>query len=230
MQLEVCIDNLESLEYAELGGATRIELCSSLALGGLTPSLGFMKLAANSTQLPIYAMIRPRQGDFLYSKQEIESMLMDIEAAAEANLQGVVFGILSADGKMDIDATKQLIAKAKELNLGTTFHRAIDQCKNPLEAIKQLSDIGCERVLSSGLANQAPEGVDVLRQMVEVANGQLAIMAGAGVNAENIRHIHQQTKIEEFHMSGKSARQSAMEYISSQAQMGLILSMIFQSQ
>lgn len=220
MQLEVCIDNLESLENAEQGGATRIELCSSLALGGLTPNFGFMKTAAQRTNVSIYAMIRPRQGDFLYSKSDIESMLIDIESAADANLQGVVFGALDQDGNLDAKVTQKLISKAQSLGLGTTFHRAIDQCQKPITAIEQLVDMGCERVLTSGLASAAVNGVEMLQQMVKISNSKLAIMAGAGVNAGNIKHIYDATGIEEFHMSGKSTRKSAMNYVSDQAKMG----------
>ncbi|MCL9782234.1 copper homeostasis protein CutC [Vibrio sp. S4M6] len=220
MQLEVCVDNFESIDNAVLGGATRIELCSSLALGGLTPSVGFMEIAATRADIPIYAIIRPRQGDFLYSNAEIELMLRDIEAAAQANLQGVVFGALNQDGQIDTKSTKQLIEKAHSLSLGCTFHRAIDLCTDHLAALKFLSDLGCERVLTSGLSVSAEQGIDVLRQMQEYTDKSLTIMAGAGVNADNIKKIYQSTGIAEFHMSGKSQRHSRMNTAQNKAKMG----------
>lgn len=219
-QIEVCIDNLESLHYAIAGNASRIELCSSLALGGLTPSFGFMQQAAKISTIPVYAMIRPRQGDFLYSEEDIELMLLDIDAAAHAGLQGVVFGVLTADGDIDMQQATRLAQQAKSHNLGITFHRAIDQCRNYTNAIEAVAELGCERILTSGLASNAEQGIEVLAKMVELANGRFAIMAGAGVNADNIAHIAQSTGITQLHLSGKTARQSRMNVIAEQAKMG----------
>ncbi|WP_162062532.1 copper homeostasis protein CutC [Vibrio taketomensis] len=219
-QVEVCIDNLESLHYAIEGGANRIELCSSLALGGLTPSFGFMRQAAILSSVPVYAMIRPRQGDFLYSEEDIESMLLDIDAAAQAGLQGVVFGTLTATGDIDIVQAHRLAERAKSHNLGITFHRAIDQCADYAAAIEALADLGCERILTSGLAANAELGIEVLTQMVKVADGRLAIMAGAGVNPENAARIAHATGVKQLHLSGKTTRPSHMELVAEQAKMG----------
>ncbi|WP_162047006.1 copper homeostasis protein CutC [Vibrio taketomensis] len=219
-QVEVCIDNLESLHYAIEGGANRIELCSSLALGGLTPSFGFMRQAAILSSVPVYAMIRPRQGDFLYSEEDIESMLLDIDAAAQAGLQGVVFGTLTATGDIDMVQARRLAERAKSHELGITFHRAIDQCADYVAAIEALADLGCERILTSGLAANAELGIEVLTQMVNVADGRLAIMAGAGVNPENAARIAHATGIKQLHLSGKTTRPSHMELVAEQAKMG----------
>ena len=219
-QLEVCIDSLESLQHALTGGATRIELCSSLALGGLTPSAGLMKIAAQTATVPVYAMIRARQGDFLYSEADLAAMLIDIEMAAQVRLQGVVFGALTADGDIDITATRTVVNKAHELGLAVTFHRAIDLCRNIVEAVTLLSDLGCERILTSGGASSALEGADTISAMHVAAQGKISIMAGAGVNADNIAAIHQTTGIHEFHLSGKTSRPSQMRYQANQAQMG----------
>lgn len=219
-QIEVCIDNLESLHYAISGGADRIELCSSLALGGLTPSFGFMQQTAKISTIPVYAMIRPRQGDFLYSEEDIKLMLLDIDAAAHAGLQGVVFGVLTADGDIDMQQATRLAQQAKSHNLGITFHRAIDQCRNYINAIEAVAELGCERILTSGLASNAEQGIEVLTKMVELANGRFAIMAGAGVNAGNIAHIARSTGITQLHLSGKTTRQSQMNVIAEQAKMG----------
>ncbi len=219
-QVEVCIDNLESLHYAMAGGADRIELCSSLALGGLTPSFGFMQQASRVSKIPVYAMIRPRQGDFLYSEEEIESMLLDIDAAAQAGLQGVVFGTLTAMGDIDMTHAKRLAERAHQHNLGITFHRAIDQCRDFAQAIELIAELGCERILTSGLAPRAEQGIAVLKQMVELANGRFAIMAGAGVTPDNAQTIATTTGVTQLHLSGKTTRASGMKLIAEQAKMG----------
>ena len=218
--VEVCIDNLESLHNAITGGATRIELCSSLALGGLTPSFGFMKKAAQISPIPVYAMIRPRQGDFLYDQDDIEAMLLDIEAAAEAGLAGVVLGVLSADGRVDMPLAEQLTQRAKLYNLGITFHRAIDQSSNWQQALEEIISLGCERILTSGLATNVEQGKEVLQQMVKIADGRISIMAGAGLTADNVQNIVQHTGVREVHLSGKSTRSSYMTNVSEEAKMG----------
>ena len=218
--VEVCIDNLESLHNAIAGGATRIELCSSLALGGLTPSFGFMKKARQISDLPIFAMIRPRQGDFLYDQDDIDSMLLDIEAAAEAELQGVVLGCLTATGDVDLVAMPQLTERAKLYGLGITFHRAIDQCHDWENALEQVISLGCERVLSSGQAANVTQGSGTLAQMVTQADGRISIMAGAGLNAENVVEIITKTGVREIHLSGKTTRASQMHSVNQQAKMG----------
>ncbi|WP_394127035.1 copper homeostasis protein CutC [Vibrio hepatarius] len=218
--IEVCIDNLESLHLAIAGGATRIELCSSLALGGLTPSFGFMKKAAQISTIPVYAMLRPRQGDFLYDQDDIDAMLLDIEAAAEAGLQGVVFGVLTADGLIDVPLAQQLAERANLYGLGITFHRAIDQSSNWQQALEDIISLGAERVLTSGLAANVEQGINTLKQMVEQADGRVSIMAGAGLTAENVQAIVNATGVREVHLSGKSTRPSHMLNISEDAKMG----------
>lgn len=218
--IEVCIDNLESLHLAIEGGANRIELCSSLALGGLTPSFGMMKQAAKLSTVPVYAMIRPRQGDFLYDDDDVESMLYDIDAAAEAGLQGIVFGILTAEGNIDIRKCARIVNHAKLNGLGVTFHRAIDQCHDHRQALENIIELGCERVLTSGLASNALAGVDVIAEMVQVADGRLSIMAGAGVSSDNVEAIVTQARVKEVHLSGKSTRASHMKLVASSAKMG----------
>lgn len=219
-QIEVCIDNLESLHNAIAGGATRIELCSSLALGGLTPSFGLMKLAAQLSSVPIYAMVRPRQGDFLYSADDIDSMIEDIHAAATAGVDGIVFGVLKADGSIDMRLAQRIMTVATECQLGATFHRAIDQCADYSQAIEDIVNLGCERILTSGLAPTAIDGLDVLKKMVIQASGRVDIMAGAGVTADNALLITQQTGIKSLHLSGKVTRESHMTLVSNQAKMG----------
>ncbi len=219
VEIEVCIDNLESLHNALTGGADRIELCSSLTLGGLTPSFGMMKQAARISSVPVYAMIRPRQGDFIFDDDDMLSMLEDIESCASAGLDGVVLGVLAPNGSIDIAKMQKLADKAHSLKLGITFHRAIDQSSDFQTALEQVIELGCERVLTSGLAVNAEQGIDVLTAMVKQADGRIDIMAGAGVNAANAKTIHSTTQVPALHLSGKSTRPSLMESNSS-AQMG----------
>ena len=218
-ELEVCIDNLESLHLAVEGGADRIELCSSLALGGLTPSFGFMKKAAQLSSIPVYAMIRPRQGDFIFDAEDIECMLEDIEAASIAGLTGVVLGVTKSDGSLDMNTLEKLTQKAKSLNLGMTLHRAIDVSPDYKLALEQAIQLGFERVLTSGLAPTAESGLAVLEDMVQLAKGRIDIMAGAGVNAENASLLLQSSKVNALHLSGKTTRDSLMNR-TSEAKMG----------
>ncbi|WP_135383034.1 copper homeostasis protein CutC [Vibrio tasmaniensis] len=218
-EIEVCIDNLESLYNALSGGANRIELCSSLALGGLTPSFGMMKQAAKISSVPVYAMIRPRQGDFIFDYDDILCMLEDIEACARAGVNGVVLGVLTPDGEIDMSAMQILSSKAHQLKLAITFHRAIDQLQDYKVALEQIIELGCERILTSGLAINAEQGINVLADMVKQADGRIDIMAGAGVNATNAKMIQSTTQVPALHLSGKSTRPSLMESNSS-AQMG----------
>eukprot|EP00095_Tigriopus_kingsejongensis_P008150 maker-scaffold1872_size25940-snap-gene-0.1 protein:Tk08150 transcript:maker-scaffold1872_size25940-snap-gene-0.1-mRNA-1 annotation:"copper homeostasis protein" len=165
IEIEVCIDNLESLHNALSGGANRIELCSSLALGGLTPSFGMMKQAARISSVPVYAMIRPRQGDFIFDDDDVICMLEDIEACASAGLDGVVLGVLAPNGSIDMPKMHQLADKAHSLKLGMTFHRAIDQSSDYQTALEQVITLGSERILTSGLAVNAEQGINVLADM-----------------------------------------------------------------
>lgn len=219
-QLEVCIDNIESLAYAVAGGATRIELCSSLALGGLTPNAGLIKQAVQSSSIPIYVMIRPRQGDFLYDCDDVEIMAEDIRTAAKYGAQGVVLGLLDKDGHIDMPRSIRLVKLARELELGVTFHRAFDQCKHPKQALEDVIALGCERILTSGLASNALDGASKLAELVEQADGRISIMAGAGVCADNVATIIATSQVQEVHLSGKSSRSSKMHFIANEAKMG----------
>ncbi len=218
-EIEVCIDNLESLHNALSGGANRIELCSSLALGGLTPSFGMMKQAARISSVPVYAMIRPRQGDFIFDADDVLCMLDDIQVAADAGLNGVVLGVLTPKGEIDMPAMQILATKAHQLKLGITFHRAIDQLQDYKVALEQIIELGCERVLTSGLASNAEQGKNILQDMVKLTQGRLDIMAGAGVTADNGHEILKHAKVQALHLSAKSTRPSLMTQ-ASKAQMG----------
>ena len=193
--LEVCIDDLAGLEAAIQGGADRIELCSALALGGLTPSFGLMEVAA-TFDIPCNAMIRPRAGDFVHSEEEIDVMLADIAAARSAGLAGVVLGASLPDGRLDRFVLKTL-SKAAE-GLDRTLHRAFDLVPNIPDAVEIAIKLGFSRILTSGGARTAIEGQEGLAQAIAAAGGRISIMPGSGVSAENaaeflalgVREIH----------------------------------------
>ncbi|WP_022941300.1 copper homeostasis protein CutC [Psychromonas hadalis] len=211
INIEVCIDNMESLLTAQRAGAGRIELCSSLALGGVTPSLGLITQVMKHAEIPVYAMIRPRDGDFLYSSDEIEMMLTEIHSVRTLGVQGVVFGLLNQQAQIDSDALKSLMQASK--GLAVTFHRAIDCCEDIELAMETILAAGCERILTSGLASSADLGIDNLKKMVTQSNGRLSIMAGAGINANNVARIVKNTGVQEVHLSGKVSRASHMKAV-----------------
>ncbi|AGH81549.1 copper homeostasis protein [Psychromonas sp. CNPT3] len=211
INIEVCIDNITSLFNAQSAGAGRIELCSALALGGLTPSHALISATLKHAQLPIYAMIRPRDGDFLYSDFEIEMMHKEIYHARKLGVQGVVFGVLNENAGVDLDVLRSLMQESK--GLGVTFHRAIDCVADMDDALDKILSAGCERILTSGRASNALTGIETIKHMVSRTQGRLSVMAGAGVGAHNVEQIIKQTGIREVHFSAKEQQFSAMKKI-----------------
>jgi copper homeostasis protein len=196
--LEVCVDDIDGLQAAIDGGADRIELCSALALGGLTPSSGLMSAAARSP-IPCYAMIRSRPGDFVYSRQEIEVMIHDVYFAASAGLAGVVFGASLPDGRLD---AKALIALSNAIgSMPRTLHRAFDLVPNLADAVELAVDCGFERILTSGRAPTALAGVADIAETARLAGGRLAVMPGAGINLETIDALIGQLPVMDIHAS-----------------------------
>jgi copper homeostasis protein len=207
--VEVCAFSLESCIAAEKGGAKRVELCASLYEGGTTPSAGLIQLAKQRTSLEIHVMIRPRGGDFCYSEDEISVMQNDIRMAKSLGCDGIVLGILQKDGKVNISQTEAMVDLAKPMQ--TTFHRAIDMTPDYLEALENIIETGCVRILTSGQKNTAMEGIDAIKNLVKQANGRIEIMAGSGVNADNAQTlIH--IGVDALHLTGKSVRDSEMVY------------------
>lgn len=196
--LEVCVDDARGVTACVEGGADRIELCSALALGGLTPSIGLMQLAVK-TKVPVFAMIRPRAGDFCFSDYELAIMCDDIAAAADTGLAGVVLGAANADRTLDIDVLCKLCDAAG--SMGKTLHRVIDTLVNPLDALEQSIDLGFDQVLSSGCQPGVEQGLDMLASLHERAQGRIDIMAGAGLTPSLVSVINQRTGIETFHTS-----------------------------
>lgn len=209
--LEVCTGSLASVEAAAEGGAERIELCAALPLDGLTPSLGTIRLVRQRwPQLRIHVLVRPREGDFVYSQAELRAMALDIEAA-KPYADGFVSGALTPEGDIDMMATEVLVRQSGDKPF--TFHRAFDHCRQPLVALEQLIRLGCSRILTSGQQPSALAGIDLLRRLNDVSSGRIIIMPGGGVNAENARLILDQTGCSEIHgsCSGGSGVTSADE-------------------
>ena len=206
--VEVCVDNIESLQTAQQAGADRIELCSALALGGLTANAGFVQKSIDLATIPLYTIIRPRAGDFVYSEQEIDIMVSDIKFMKLLGIQGVVLGALTPDGDIDEAALKRLMSAARDISV--TFHRAFDLCNDPKKALEILINAGCERVLTSGQQTKAEQGCDLIKELVTQADGRISIMPGAGVSPDNAKNIINLTKVSEIHLSGKTTRKSVM--------------------
>ncbi len=194
--LEICVDTIGGVAAAIKGGAGRVELCSSLSEGGLTPSAGLMRAAAK-LPIPCYAMIRPRSGLFGFSESEAEIMLADIAMVQEAGLAGVVLGAQGDDGGLNMPLLAQLIAAAGDL--GKTLHRVIDVVPEPLIALDQAMELGFERVLTSGAEPLAPDGAPLIAKMVSRAEGRLSVMPGCGLTADNVAEVMAVTGVHEVH-------------------------------
>lgn len=196
--LECCVASVESAVNAELGGAGRVELCSALELGGVTPSSAAIRLARERIGIPLFVLIRPRGGDFHYSPLEVEVMKTDIAAARDLGADGIVLGILREDGNVDVERTAELIEAAGGASI--TFHRAFDSTPDPLAALETLRELGVNRVLTTGGADRAEESLTGLEKLAEAAAGRIGILPGGGINHENCRRIIEQTGAREIHV------------------------------
>ena len=199
---EVCIDSVAGALAAKEGGGDRLELCSALSEGGLTPSFGLVQKVVAATDLPVMMMIRPRGGNFVYTALETEVMLADIKAAKSLGVAGVVFGCLDADKSVDVERNRTLVDACD--SLPATFHRAFDEVADPMHAFTQVRELGFTRILTSGLASSAEEGITVIRRLVE-ESGELTIMPGSGVRPENARQIINATGAIEIHGTASEA-------------------------
>jgi copper homeostasis protein len=209
--IEIATSDFLTTKSAVEGGADRIELCANLAEGGTTPSYGHIKQCRESFNVLIYPIIRPRGGDFLYNAEEFEIMQQDVKLCKQLGCDGVVIGLLNSDGSIDIKRTSKLIEAAYPLDV--TFHRAFDRCRDPFEAMEQLIQMGCERILTSGQKPVAPEAMDLIAQLNKAANERIIIMPGSGVRKENIKILAEQTGCVEFHSSLRGKVKTAMEFI-----------------
>jgi copper homeostasis protein len=208
--LEIAANSLASAQAAQDGGASRIELCTALELGGLTPSPGQIARVRDNLSIPMHVLVRPRAGDFAYTDEEHATMLADIGHCAAAGCDGVVVGALTADGDVDVARCAELVSAAGKLDL--TFHRAIDVCRDPSAALEAVIGLGFKRVLSSGGAANAMEGSANLRRLIEQAAGRIGIMPGAGIDARNIGALIAATGAGEFHASAKRTLPTRMRF------------------
>ena len=196
--IEVCVDSVASALAAERGGAQRIELCSDLLEGGVTPSLGLLSVVRSKVSIGVHPIIRPRPGDFFYSEAEFEIMRRDIELAKSEGADGVVLGILTQNGNVDVNRTRRLVQLAKPLSV--TFHRAFDISANLLEAFEDVCATGADRLLTSGGEQECLQGVDTIAQLVQAARGRITIMAGGRIGIKNAASIIRQTGVSEIHV------------------------------
>lgn len=209
-EIEVCCFSLESCLAAERAGADRIELCGGFSEGGTTPSMGLIQTVKESCRLPIYVMIRPRGGDFLYTETEWNTMIADIDWAKKAGADGLVAGFLTPEGRIDLARWKSFLSLADPLPV--TFHRAFDMTPDPFQALEDLLLAGgCTRILTSGQQPSVAQGIPLLQQLQERAGDRIRIMAGAGVKADLVPHLLQ-AGISSIHLTGKGAVMSGMKF------------------
>ncbi len=217
--LECCVDSVESAINAANGGASRLELCSNLVIGGTTPDVALVKEIRKYTDIRIHALIRPRFGDFCYTRHEIEIMKSQIRALKEAGVEGVVIGVLDEDGNLNISVMRELMAEAKGLSV--TLHRAFDMCRDPYETLEDAIELGVDTILTSGQKQSAWKGRKLLKELIEKADGRIDIMAGAGIGASVIEKLIPETNGTSYHMSGKVTLDSSMRYRKEEVSMGL---------
>ncbi|RYD56682.1 MAG: copper homeostasis protein CutC [Sphingobacteriales bacterium] len=210
MLLEIAAFNFHSAVLAAQAGADRIEICENTLEGGVTPSLGVVKVLKQLTSVPIFPMVRPRGGDFLYTMHEVEVMKHDIALFKELGCEGVVLGVLTRDGSVDKAVLKELVELASPMEV--TFHRAFDRAKDPMAALEDIIEAGCNRILTSGQMPTAKEGMKRLHDLVAAARGRLVIMPGCGVTSQSIREIAEYTGATELHSAAKATERSAMDY------------------
>ena len=199
--LEVIGFTLEGLIRAQEAGAQRIEICDNPGEGGTTPSAGFIKIAKRVLSIPLFPIIRPRGGDFFYSEEEYEMMVTDVLICKNLECAGVVIGILTREGEVDFYKTKKLVELAHPMQV--TFHRAFDRVADPFQALGDLIDCGCSRVLTSGQKPDALSGAGMIAKLIEEADNRIIIMPGSGVTSENILEIKRTTGATEFHSSAR---------------------------
>ncbi len=216
--LEICVDSVESVLNAQAGGADRVELCSALFEGGLTPSAGLLEVARERAKLTIAAMIRPRGGDFYYTDNEFAVMECDIVLAKELRADMIVLGLLQPDGAIDVARTAKLVELARPLPV--TFHRAFDMARDPFEALELLVGLGVERVLTSGQERSAVEGMDLIAELVRRAGDRIIVVPGGGITERNLAKVLQHTGAREIHGSASGSKDSPMTFRNPRVVMG----------
>ncbi len=215
---EVCVDSLDGALVAQKAGAHRIELCGSLNEGGITPSAALVQQVKQQVDLPVHVLIRPRGGDFYYSSTEFETMLGDVVFAREQRVNGVVFGVLTLDGTVDVERTRELIEAAHPMSV--TFHRACDMTRDLFETLDVLIHLGVDRVLTSGGHRSAEAGLETIIQLVNRSAGRITVMPGGGINENNIKQIVTRSGAKEIHFSARSEKHSLMRFRNLNCTMG----------
>jgi copper homeostasis protein len=209
-KLEICVDSVQSAIDAQAAGASRVELCADLAEGGTTPGFGTIKSARENVDIGLNVLIRPRAGDFLYTDLEFDIMNKDLDICRECGADGIVIGLLRADGKIDLERTARLVEMAHPMSV--TFHRAFDMCSDPEQGLEDVIAAGAHRLLTSGQKNLAVDGMDLLKELVSRAGQRIIIMPGSGINEINIAEIAKKTGAGEFHLSARKVRESLMTF------------------
>lgn len=207
---EACVANIESAIAAEKAGADRIELCNVLGAGGITPSYGLIRQVKEKVSIPIHILIRPREGDFLYSADELEIMKRDIEFCRDLEVAGVVFGILKENGSIDMNRCEELVEAAGSLS--ATFHRAFDVTSDAFTSLEEIIQLGFRRILTSGQRASAVHGAGFIAALINQAKGRIIVMPGGGINDKNIATLRKATGAGEFHLSARRIKPSRMSY------------------
>lgn len=217
--LEVCVDSVESAISASEGKADRLELCSGLVIGGITPTISMFDKIKDVCDTPINVLIRPRFADFLYDDYEKDIILSEIKMFAKAGANGVVIGALQKDGQLDIEFLKRCMDYAKGIDV--TLHRAFDVCSDPFKAMDEAIELGIDTILTSGQESNCMKGKELIKQLVEKSGKKIDILVGSGVDETNIKQLHEETKAKFFHMSGKVIKQSQMQFRKQNVPMGI---------
>lgn len=220
IQVEVCVDSVASAIAAERGGATRVELCSCLIEGGVTPNAGLIATTRAAISIPLHVMIRSRAGDFLYDSHEFDGMRRDIALAQRLGANGIVFGVLNVAGCVDLARTRELTELARPL--AVTFHRAFDMTADLFRALEDLCMLGVDRVLTSGGEQTAVLGQQTIAQLVTRAHGKIAVMAGSGIKPDNARRLIEETGVKEIHVGLRTNLPSPMQHRNPRISMGSV--------
>ena len=204
MKIEICANSFESAKAAHYAGAHRIELCTELSVGGLTPSHGLIEKVISELDIPVHILIRPRSGNFTYSEEEFDVMLKDIDFCKKIGCSGIVSGVLTGDNEIDFEKTEQLINASEGMEF--TFHRAFDWVENPLNELQKLIDLKVKRLLSSGQKPTAIEGISLLKELKNFSEGKIEIMPGGGINVENAAKF-KEADFKSIHFSATTKKQ-----------------------
>ena len=210
MIFEICVDSVAGVRAAEVAGADRVELCAALLEGGITPSRGMIRQARRIDGIGLNVMIRPRGGDFLFDDDEMSTMLSDVEIAKAEGADGVVIGLLTAEGEVDVARTRELISLARPLSV--TFHRAFDMTRDPFRAIETLIGLGIDRVLSSGQEATVLEGLPLLAELISRAGNRIVVMPGGGITSRNVERIVSALEPREIHFASLDPAPSGMQF------------------